>query len=59
LLGDDVGVADKLIAAYDPGWADLFAGLAGRLRAELGDVAVRIDHIGSRCGRRASMPAQT
>jgi GrpB-like predicted nucleotidyltransferase (UPF0157 family) len=40
-------VAEELIAAYDPGWADLFAGLATQLRAELGDVAVRIDHIGS------------
>ena len=40
-------VTDELIAPYDPGWAELFAGLGGRLRAELGDVAIRIDHIGS------------
>jgi GrpB-like predicted nucleotidyltransferase (UPF0157 family) len=38
---------DELIAPYNPDWAASFAGLAGRLRAELGEVAVRIDHIGS------------
>jgi hypothetical protein len=38
---------ELLIAAYDPAWPKLFAELAGRLRANVGEVAVRIDHIGS------------
>jgi len=35
------------IADYDPAWPGRFAGLAGGLRAVLGPVAERIDHIGS------------
>jgi GrpB-like predicted nucleotidyltransferase (UPF0157 family) len=35
------------IADYDPAWPGRFAGLAGGLRAALGPVAERIDHIGS------------
>lgn len=35
------------IADYDPAWPAAFAALAGPLRAALGDVPVRIDHIGS------------
>jgi GrpB-like predicted nucleotidyltransferase (UPF0157 family) len=35
------------IAPYDPSWPALFFELGGRLRAALGDVASRIDHIGS------------
>jgi len=35
------------ISTYQPEWPRRFANLAGKLRAELGDVAMRIDHIGS------------
>ncbi|GAA3456114.1 GrpB family protein [Dactylosporangium matsuzakiense] len=35
------------IVDYDPGWPGRFAALAAALRAALGDVAPRIDHIGS------------
>jgi GrpB-like predicted nucleotidyltransferase (UPF0157 family) len=35
------------IDPYDPEWPDRFAGLGRRLRGALGDVALRIDHIGS------------
>jgi GrpB-like predicted nucleotidyltransferase (UPF0157 family) len=35
------------IVAYDPRWPERFAELGGRLRAVLGDAALRIDHIGS------------
>jgi len=35
------------IVPYDPAWPPLFARLGGDLRAALGNVAVRIDHIGS------------
>jgi GrpB-like predicted nucleotidyltransferase (UPF0157 family) len=35
------------IVPYDPGWPAIFAALAADLRASLGEVAVRIDHIGS------------
>jgi GrpB-like predicted nucleotidyltransferase (UPF0157 family) len=35
------------IVSYDPEWPSLFAAFAKELRASLGDVAVRIDHIGS------------
>lgn len=36
-----------LVVPYDPAWPGRFAELGSRLRAALGDVAVRIDHIGS------------
>ena len=36
-----------IIAPYDPEWPDLFSALGGQLRAALGRVALRIDHIGS------------
>lgn len=36
-----------VVVPYDPAWPDLFAQLARGLRAELGAVALRIDHIGS------------
>jgi GrpB-like predicted nucleotidyltransferase (UPF0157 family) len=36
-----------LIFDYEPGWPVVFAGLAGPMRDVLGEVAVRIDHIGS------------
>ncbi|WP_188190761.1 GrpB family protein [Nonomuraea sp. SYSU D8015] len=35
------------IAGYDPAWPREFAALGRTLREALGDVAVRIDHIGS------------
>lgn len=35
------------IVPYDPEWPRRFAELGSRLRAALGDVALRIDHIGS------------
>jgi len=35
------------IVEPDPGWASEFAGIAERLRAAIGDDALRIDHIGS------------
>lgn len=36
-----------IVASYDPEWPQLFHQQAMRLRAALGDVALRIDHIGS------------
>ncbi len=36
-----------LIADYSTAWPDQFAGTAAELRAALGDLALRIDHIGS------------
>jgi GrpB-like predicted nucleotidyltransferase (UPF0157 family) len=36
-----------VIVRYDPAWPGLFSQLGARLRAALGSVAVRIDHIGS------------
>ena len=38
---------EGLVTEYDPTWPTVFAELAERLRAKLGDVALRIDHIGS------------
>ncbi|MCM3628555.1 GrpB family protein [Paenibacillus glycanilyticus] len=35
------------IAKYNPQWRTLFLETAARLRASLGDIALRIDHIGS------------
>ena len=35
------------IVSYDPTWPRLFQELGGKLRSALGDIAVRIDHIGS------------
>jgi GrpB-like predicted nucleotidyltransferase (UPF0157 family) len=35
------------IVAYDPAWPERFAELGRELRGELGEVALRIDHIGS------------
>lgn len=35
------------VDAYDPQWSTLFAEQAGALRGALGEVAARIDHIGS------------
>lgn len=35
------------VVPYDPAWPQLFARLGGDVRAALGRVAVRIDHIGS------------
>ncbi len=35
------------IADYDPAWASEFASIGATLRRALGDLALRIDHIGS------------
>ena len=41
-------ISDKVeVVPYDSGWPDLFNGLGVKLREALGDVALRIDHIGS------------
>jgi GrpB-like predicted nucleotidyltransferase (UPF0157 family) len=41
-------MADQVVVVpYDPAWPELFRQQAARLRCALGDVAVRIDHIGS------------
>lgn len=39
--------SDPSVRDYDPAWPHRFAALARRLRAELGAVGLRIDHIGS------------
>jgi GrpB-like predicted nucleotidyltransferase (UPF0157 family) len=47
---DDAGAMESPvveIVAYDPAWPGRFAELGRELRAGLGDVALRIDHIGS------------
>ena len=36
-----------VVVPYDPEWPELFARLGAELRDALGDVALRIDHIGS------------
>lgn len=36
-----------VVVAYDPSWPRFFQDVASTLRASLGDVAMRIDHIGS------------
>jgi GrpB-like predicted nucleotidyltransferase (UPF0157 family) len=36
-----------IVIPYDPAWRDLFVESAGPMREALGDVALRIDHIGS------------
>jgi GrpB-like predicted nucleotidyltransferase (UPF0157 family) len=38
---------EVMIIPYDAEWPILFARLGGALRATLGDVALRIDHVGS------------
>jgi GrpB-like predicted nucleotidyltransferase (UPF0157 family) len=41
-------VSDPIVVVpYDPGWPVLFCELGHRLRQALGDIAVRIDHVGS------------
>ena len=40
-------VGEVEIHEYDPGWPAAFRDVAGGLRAALGDIAVRIDHVGS------------
>ena len=42
------GVTEAVVVVpYDEEWPSLFRGVADRLRGELGDVALRIDHVGS------------
>ena len=36
-----------VIAPYDPAWPVVFAAEAARLRRALGDLALRIEHVGS------------
>jgi len=36
-----------IVVPYDPTWPDLFRQIAAPIRAALGDLALRIDHIGS------------
>lgn len=36
-----------IVVAYDPAWPGMFRALGTRLRSSLGDIAVRIDHVGS------------
>jgi GrpB-like predicted nucleotidyltransferase (UPF0157 family) len=45
LLQPDVDV--RAVIEYDPVWPELFAALGRDLRAGLGSIALRIDHIGS------------
>jgi hypothetical protein len=51
---------DFRIVPYDPDWPAAFAAIGSTLRAELGDAAVRIDHIGSTAvpGLAASMTSR-
>jgi GrpB-like predicted nucleotidyltransferase (UPF0157 family) len=37
----------RVVVDYDPAWSELFAALGRDLRAALGEVALRIDHVGS------------
>jgi GrpB-like predicted nucleotidyltransferase (UPF0157 family) len=54
-MGEAVGIgvhttesaASITLAPYDPAWAERFAEFRQRLRAALGPLAMRIDHIGS------------
>jgi hypothetical protein len=45
LLQPEIDV--RAVTDYDPVWPELFAALGRDLRARLGGVALRIDHIGS------------
>src|SRR5215210_3054766 len=44
---DEAGADVRAVVAYDPAWPQRFAALGRDLRAALGNVALRIDHIGS------------
>jgi GrpB-like predicted nucleotidyltransferase (UPF0157 family) len=47
-LRDDGGMGERVVVvAYDDAWPVMFAEVGARLRRELGDTALRIDHIGS------------
>ncbi len=35
------------VVAYNTGWPALFSSLGAKLRSALGDVALRVDHVGS------------
>ncbi|GAA0918388.1 hypothetical protein GCM10009558_029210 [Virgisporangium aurantiacum] len=45
--GDQAGVRVIRIADYDPVWPARFVEIGAALRTALGDVALRVDHIGS------------
>lgn len=42
-----IGSYPTLIREYDPTWPDRFAALAGRVQAALGDLVLRVEHVGS------------
>lgn len=42
-----MGGYPTLIREYDPTWPDRFAALAGRVQAALGDLVLRVEHVGS------------
>ncbi len=42
-----MGIDPLVVVSYDPAWPRLFAELGQPLRLSLGDVASRIDHVGS------------
>lgn len=44
---DKHSVDSVIVVPYDPDWTTRFRGIAGSFRRVLGEVAVRIDHIGS------------
>ncbi|MDF2682954.1 MAG: hypothetical protein K0R47_4144 [Brevibacillus sp.] len=35
------------ISKHDPEWKSMFGDIASKLRTSLGDLAIRIDHVGS------------
>jgi GrpB-like predicted nucleotidyltransferase (UPF0157 family) len=46
--GEVIRLPDPIeVVPYDPDWPGLFAGMAQRIRAAMGPLALRIDHIGS------------
>jgi GrpB-like predicted nucleotidyltransferase (UPF0157 family) len=53
---DEAGTDVRAVVAYDPAWPQLFASLARDLRAALGGVALRIDHVGSTVPGLAAKP---
>lgn len=47
LRARDKGLVRIVLAEYDPGWPEIFDGEKSRILAALGDLVVRVDHIGS------------
>jgi len=50
---------DLTVLEYDPEWSMRFAELGGDLRSALGEVALRIDHIGSTAERTGWQPPRS